>query len=65
MVEPLIGRDRRRVDLGVGRHRGNEDIRAAELEVNAEGKAPLLCVTGVHKIVSAKLTFAGRIMLKK
>jgi hypothetical protein len=41
------------------------DAVTAELQVNAQGKAPLLCVTGVHKIASGKLTFPGRITLKK
>ena len=41
------------------------DAVTAELQVNSEGKAPLLCVTGVHKIASGKLTFPGKITLKK
>lgn len=41
------------------------DAVTAELQVNREGKAPLLCVTGVHKIASGKLTFPGTISLKK
>jgi hypothetical protein len=41
------------------------DAVTAELQVNGEGKAPLLCVTGVHKIASGKLTFPGTITLKK
>ncbi|MGE3871576.1 MAG: hypothetical protein AB7F74_01340 [Parvibaculaceae bacterium] len=41
------------------------DAVTAELEVNAEGKAPLLCVVGVHKIASGKLTFPGKITEKK
>ena len=41
------------------------DAVTAELQVNAEGKAPLLCVIGVHKIASGKLSFPGTITLKK
>lgn len=41
------------------------DAVTAQLQVNTEGKAPLLCVTGVHKIASGKLSFPGRITLKK
>lgn len=41
------------------------DAVTAELQVNGEGKAPLLCVTGVHKIASGKLTFPGTITSKK
>ncbi len=41
------------------------DAVTAELQVNNEGKAPLLCVTGVHKIASGSLSFPGTITLKK
>jgi hypothetical protein len=41
------------------------DAVTAELQVNAEGKAPLLCVTGVHKIASEKLSFPGTIAKKQ
>jgi hypothetical protein len=41
------------------------DAVTAELQVNREGKAPLLCVTGMHKIASGKLTFPGKITLRK
>src|SRR3954462_4237790 len=34
MIEALIGRPRRRIAAVASRHRGNEDIGAAELEVN-------------------------------
>lgn len=48
-----------------GQEKANFDAVTAELQVNSEGKAPLLCVTGVHKIASGKLTFPGIITLKK
>src|SRR5215469_387446 len=35
MIETAIGRDRRRVDAVAGRDRGNEDIGAAKLEIDA------------------------------
>lgn len=35
------------------------DAVTAELQVNAEGKAPLLCVSAVHKIASGDLSFPG------
>jgi hypothetical protein len=38
------------------------DAVTAELQVNAEGKAPLLCVTGVHDVASGDLTLPGKIM---
>ncbi|MDJ1159532.1 hypothetical protein QNA08_14945 [Chelatococcus sp. SYSU_G07232] len=37
------------------------DAVTAELAVNGEGKAPLLCVTGVAKVASGDLSFPGRI----
>lgn len=48
-----------------GREKANFDAVTAELQVNSEGKAPLLCVIGVHKVASGKLTFPGAITLKK
>lgn len=41
------------------------DAVTAELQVNKDGKAPLLCVTGVHKVASGKLDFPGTITLQK
>ena len=41
------------------------DAVTAELEVNAEGKAPLLCVSTVHKIASGDLSFPGMFTLAK
>src|SRR5262249_60704623 len=35
MIEALVGRDRRRIDAIAGRHRRDEDVGAAELEVDA------------------------------
>lgn len=41
------------------------DAVTAELQVNAEGKAPLLCVTTVHEIASGDLSFPGTITSAK
>ena len=41
------------------------DAVAAQLQVNAQGKTPLLCVTGTYKVVSGNLSLPGIIMLKK
>lgn len=40
------------------------DAVTAELQVNARGKTPLLCVSGVRKVASGNLSFPGRIMPK-
>ena len=37
------------------------DAVTAELQVNATGEAPLLCVTGVHDVASGDLSLPGRI----
>jgi hypothetical protein len=41
------------------------DAVTAQLRVNREGRAPLLCVTGVHDIASGDLSLPGKVMLKK
>jgi hypothetical protein len=41
------------------------DAVTAELQVNVEGKAPLLCVSGVHDIASGDLSLPGRATLSK
>jgi len=38
------------------------DAVTAELQVHVEGKAPLLCVTGVHDIASGDLSLPGRVV---
>lgn len=38
------------------------DAVTAELQVNENGTAPLLCVTGVHDIASGDLSLPGRVM---
>lgn len=41
------------------------DAVTAELQVNVEGKAPLLCVTAVHDIASGDLSLPGRVTRTK
>lgn len=41
------------------------DAVTAELQVNQDGKAPLLCVTGVHDVASGDLSLPGRVTIKK
>ncbi len=41
------------------------DAVTAELQIHAEGKTPLLCVSGVHDIASGDLSLPGRIGAKK
>lgn len=40
------------------------DAVTAELQVHAEGKVPLLCVTGVHDIASGDLSLPGRVTIE-
>ncbi len=37
------------------------DAVTAELQVNVDGEAPLLCVTGVHDVASGDLSLPGRV----
>lgn len=41
------------------------DAVTSELQVHAEGKAPLLCVSAVHKIATGELSFPGTITRKQ
>jgi hypothetical protein len=41
------------------------DAVTAELQVNAKGEAPLLCVTGVHDIASGDLSLPGRVTVQE
>ncbi len=41
------------------------DAVTAELQVNAQGKVPLLCVSGVHDVASGDLSLPGVIILKQ
>src|ERR1700692_946759 len=49
MIEPLIGRYRRRVDAVTRLHRRDEHISAAELDVDASGAADDLAAENVFK----------------
>lgn len=40
------------------------DALTAELQVNENGAAPLLCVIGVHDIASGDLSLPGRVMIE-
>lgn len=40
------------------------DAVTAELQVNSQGTAPLLCVTGVHDVASGDLSLPGKVMLE-
>ncbi len=41
------------------------DAVTAELQVNENGEAPLLCVTGIHDVASGDLSLPGRVVLEK
>ena len=41
------------------------DAVTAELQVNVTGKAPLLCVTGVHDVASGDLSLPGKVTVSK
>jgi len=65
-MTPLLAGSVVRVSLPVaGAENVAFDAVTAELQVHGEGKAPLLCVSGVHKIASGDLSFPGIITLAK
>lgn len=41
------------------------DAVTAELQINENAEAPLLCISGVHDIASGDLSLPGRVMLSK
>jgi len=62
-MSPLIKGSTVRITVPVaGAENVNFDAVAAHLQVNAEGKAPLLCVTGTYKVASGDLTLPGVIV---
>ena len=64
-MSPLIKGSTVRITVPVaGAENVNFDAVAAHLQVNAEGKAPLLCVTGTYKIASGNLSLPGVIVKK-
>jgi hypothetical protein len=63
---PLLAGHKLNVNAAVANASGAAfDAVTAELQVNAEGKAPLLCVTTVRKVASGNLSFPGVIEEKK
>lgn len=59
-MSPLIKGNALRISVPL-KDAGNAgfDAVTAELQVNGEGKAPLLCVSAVHEIASGDLSFPG------
>jgi hypothetical protein len=65
-MSPLIKGTTVKITVPIkGQENAAFDAVTAELQVNNEGKAPLLCVIGVHKVASGKLSFPGTIARKK
>ena len=65
-MSPLFKGNSIRVTLPVaGADDAAFDAVTAELQVNSEGKAPLLCVVGVRKVASGDLSFPGKISRQK
>lgn len=64
-MSPLIKGSSVRITVPVaGAENVNFDAVAAQLQVNAEGKPPLLCVTGTYKIAPGNLSLPGVITRK-
>lgn len=65
-MSPQLSGKTARVTVPVkGGEQASFDAVTAELQVNGEGKAPLLCVTGVHDIASGDLSMPGKVVPKK
>lgn len=59
-MSPLIKGSTVRITVPVaGAENVNFDAVAAQLQVDAEGKTPLLCVTGTYKVASGNLSLPG------
>lgn len=65
-MTPLLKGNSIRITMPV---KGADDVAfdavIAEMQVNSEGKAPLLCVIGLRKVASGDLSFPGRITRQK
>lgn len=62
-MSPLLRGSTVRITVPVrGAEKVAFDAVTAELQVNARGETPLLCVAGVRKVASGNLSFPGRIM---
>jgi hypothetical protein len=65
-MSPLFKGHRVRITLPVkGAQDAAFDAVTSELQVNAAGKTPLLCVTAVHDVASGDLSLPGRIVKEK
>ncbi len=62
-MSPILQGKTARITVPVGQtEQVSFDAVTAELQVNANTEAPLLCVTGVHDIASGDLSLPGRIV---
>lgn len=65
-MSPQLSGNTARVTVPVeGGEQASFDAVTAELQVNGEGKAPLLCVTAVHDVASGDLSLPGKVVPKK
>ena len=61
-MSPILDGRRAKITVPVSdAEKASFDAVTAELQVNVEGKAPLLCVTGVHDVASGDLSLPGRV----
>lgn len=64
-MSPQLAGKTARVTVPVkGGEAASFDAVTAELQVNGEGKAPLLCVIGVHDVASGDLSLPGKVVKK-
>jgi hypothetical protein len=64
-MSPILDGRIARITVPVGQTEGTAfDAVTAELQINVDGEAPLLCVTGVHDIASGDLSLPGRVSIQ-
>jgi hypothetical protein len=64
-MSPVLDGSIARITVPVGKTEGTAfDAVTAELQINVDGEAPLLCVTGVHDIASGDLSLPGRVSIQ-
>lgn len=61
-MSPILDGKIAKITVPVGKtEKASFDAVTAELQVNQNGEAPLLCVTGVHDVASGDLSLPGRV----
>jgi|TARA_E500000305_G_scaffold111198_1_gene121952 hypothetical protein len=64
-MSPILDGSTARITVPIADTEGvSFDAVTAELQVNSQGEAPLLCVTGIHDVMSGDLSLPGRVIVE-